>query len=218
MADTFEKQLEAVITEYESALARSRYDDASDVISNVDVRNLQTRCMAAIERASGRQSVYYERTSVLLETSDHAWGHLAAQVGVAKALLSDVKDGYLKSFEEVIHGDVFGDFLEMADHLVSVGYKDAAAVIAGSTLEAHLRLLAAKHGITTTAGGRPKKADTMNAYLVKAHVYAKLDQKNVTAWLGLRNDAAHGNYVAYDKNQVALLISSIRDFISRNPA
>jgi hypothetical protein len=64
----------------------------------------------------------------------------------------------------------------------------------------------------------PKKADTMNAELTKAMAYTKLDQKNVTAWLGLRNDAAHGNYNAYDKNQVVLLISSIRDFISRNPA
>ena len=64
----------------------------------------------------------------------------------------------------------------------------------------------------------PKKADAINAELAKAAAYTKLDQKNVTAWLGLRNDAAHGHYSAYDNNQIVLLISSIRDFISRNPA
>lgn len=58
----------------------------------------------------------------------------------------------------------------------------------------------------------------MNADLVKAGAYAKLEQKSVTAWLGLRNDAAHGEYTAYDAKQVTLFISGIRDFIPRNPA
>lgn len=57
VADTFAKQLESVITEYETARARSRFDDASDVISNVQQRDLQTRCIAAIERSAGRSSV-----------------------------------------------------------------------------------------------------------------------------------------------------------------
>ena len=173
--------------------------------------------MAAIERIAGRTSAYYERAVTILE-STNAWSGLAGRVGVAKSLLSDIKNDYLKSLEEIIHGDVFGDYLEMADHLASSGYKDAAAVIAGSTLEAHLRLMCVKYGAATAAGGNPKKADAINADLAKAGAYTKLDQKKVTAWLGLRNDAAHGNYSAYDKNQVILLISSGRDFISRNPA
>lgn len=217
MVALFEKQLEAVISEYESALSRSKHDDASDVLSDVDVNELQTRCIAAIERVVGRHSVYYERATEILKTGNK-WGQVAAHVGVAKSLLSDIKNDFLKSLEEIIHGEVFGDFLEMSDHLVNSGYKDAAAVLAGSTLEAHLRQLCVKHGVATSASGNPKKADTINADLVKAAAYTKLDQKSVTAWLGMRNDAAHGNYAAYDKNQVALLISSIRDFISRNPA
>jgi hypothetical protein len=218
MANTFEKQLEAVITEYESAAALSKYDDASDALSNVQVRDLQTRCLAAIERTIGRNSVYYERATALSETKDHAYGQLAGQIGVAKSLLSDVQNGYLKSLEEIIHGDVFSDFLEMADHLTANGYKDAAAVLAGSTLEAHLRQLCTKHGVSTTFNGKSKKADTMNAELVKVGTYSKLDQKNVTAWLGLRNDAAHGNYSEYNSGQVKLLTSGIRDFITRCPA
>lgn len=58
----------------------------------------------------------------------------------------------------------------------------------------------------------------MNADLAGANVYSKLDQKNVTAWLDLRNKAAHGKYGEYTKEQVALLIQSVRDFITRNPA
>lgn len=218
MTNIYEQQLDAVIREYAAACERSKHDDASDVLSKTDVRSLQTRCLAAIERTSGRASVYFERATAVDRERDHEWGHLAGQVGIAESLLSDIQHGYLRSLEELIHGDVFGDFLEMAQHLVTTGYKDAAAVIAGATLESHLRALCVKNGVATEHSGVHRKAEGLNADLVKAGAYSKLDQKNVTAWLGLRNDAAHANYEGYDKNQVLLLVSSVRDFITRNPA
>ena len=56
----------------------------------------------------------------------------------------------MDSLAALAHAEVFADFLEMAQHLLDVGYKDAAAVIAGSALEAHLRQLAVKTGVDTT--------------------------------------------------------------------
>jgi hypothetical protein len=95
-------------------------------------------------------------------------------------------------------------------------------VIAGSSLEAHLRKLCEKNEIdteqNTSKGITSKKADQINTELTKAGAYTKLDQKNVVAWLDLRNKAAHGNYGEYTKDQVAMLIISIRDFITRKPA
>ena len=103
--------------------------------------------------------------------------------------------------------------------MYSEGYKDPAAVIAGSVLEEHLRKLCDKNSIPTAKPtGEPKKAEAINAELAGANIYSKGDQKNVTAWLDLRNKAAHGKYAEYTKEQVALLIQSIRDFITRNPA
>ena len=46
---------------------------------------------------------------------------------------------------------IFGDHIEMAAHLLAEGYKDAAAVIAGGVLEAHLRLLAQNRDIEVPA-------------------------------------------------------------------
>ena len=69
-----------------------------------------------------------------------------------------------------------------------------------------------------TAGGHPKKADTLNAELAKKTVYDELEQKSVTAWLGLRNDAAHGSYDEYDATQVRLMVDNVRAFLSRFPA
>lgn len=216
--DIFIKQLESVINEYTKHIEQSQYDDGSDVISEALVRQLQTRAIAAIERTSGKSSVYYERANAVFQENDHIYNKLAGVVGVTESLLIDVKSGYLQSFEELIHANLFGDFLEMSEHLLSTGYKDAAAVMAGSTLEAHLKQLASKFSVAVKVSDRPKKADAINSDLAKVNAYTKSDQKNITAWLGLRNQAAHGNYSEYDKQQVNLLISSIRDFITRNPA
>jgi hypothetical protein len=130
----------------------------------------------------------------------------------------DIENGYIKSLVELVHGDIFADFLDMATHLHETGYKDAAAIIAGSTLESHVKELCNKAAVSIDIEGKPIKTDKLNSDLVKAHVYTKLDQKSITAWLGLRNQAAHVNYNEYNTDQVAILISGIRDFIVRNPA
>jgi len=219
MEKIFIVQLDEIISEYEVAKKQSQYSDASDILSDIDVRELETRCLAAIERASGHSSIYLDRANAVFTIkTNNMYGYLAEIVGVAKSLRHDLDKGYLKSFEELIHGALFADYLEMAEHLNNSGFKDAAAVIAGSTLETHLKQLCAKHNVSTLINARPKKADTMNADLAKIGVYSKLYQKSVTAWLGLRNDAAHGNYSNYSKEQVALLISNIRDFITKHPA
>ena len=110
----------------------------------------------------------------------------------------------------------------MAQHLLGEGYKDPAAVVAGSALEVHLRKLCEKNGVDIEEDVRgtthPRKSDRLNSELAKAGVYSKLDLKNVVAWLDLRNKAAHGKYDEYEAGQVKLLISGVRDFITRNPA
>lgn len=69
-----------------------------------------------------------------------------------------------------------------------------------------------------TESGRPKKADALNSELVKAGAYGALDQKIVTGWLGLRNNAAHGQYDAYCADQVKIMIVGIQEFMARRPA
>jgi len=98
------------------------------------------------------------------------------------------------------------------------GYKDPAAVIIGGVLEEHLRKLCLKNSIDIIMNNHFKKADTMSADLSKSKVYNLLDHKNITAWLDLRNKAAHGQYTEYTQDQVELALQGIRDFIARFPA
>jgi hypothetical protein len=186
-----------------------------------NVQEITTLSCAAIKRLSPPRSAYLDQMeSVLKNTVKSISRSRDEEVefrlrGILGALRGDYDAGRLQSFEELIHADLFSDFLEMAEYFLQEGYKDPAAVMAGGVLEEHLRKLCGKHGVAVP----PKpKLDSMNSDLAKAGTYNKNDQKQVTAWAGLRNDAAHGNYSNYTDGEVKLMVAGIRDFISRNPA
>ena len=204
----------------------SDYDEAkSEFYGELSIEQVQeftTRSIAAIDQIAGRSSVHCDHVRGILDLPGAAAAYRVERlIGVVRALAVDVEGGFLRRNSTLIRGEVFSDFLEMAAHLVDSNYKDAAAVIAGSALEAHIKQLCQNREISLererNGQTRSINADTLNAELAKLGAYTNLDQKNVTAWLGLRNDAAHGNYDEYSKQQVMLMIDSIRDFIARNP-
>lgn len=122
--------------------------------------------------------------------------------------------------KDLVTAEIFSDFLEMAKYLLDENYKDASAVMIGSVLEEHLRQLSIRNGIPAEVlkdnKKVAKKADTLNSEIASKNVYNKLEQKNVTAWLDLRNKAAHGKYSEYSKQQVEIMYLGVLDFISRN--
>lgn len=210
-------QIDSAIEEWEAFSSGSKHDDCSDQPQEY-AATITNRLASTIKRLAPRDTVYVRNLEDILSRRGHEFIYQRPLVGVLMALRREYELGYLQSVEELIHGDTYASFLDMATHLQASGYKDPAAVVAGSTLEQHLRELWNRHQIIIEVGGRPTKADTMNADLTKAGIYTKLDQKSVTSWLGLRNDAAHGNYNNYTAQQVKLLIDSVRDFITRHPA
>lgn len=220
--ETFLLQIGEIQSLYNQLKSRSKYDDLSD-LRGQDSNKFITLAISTIERISGNNSIYVCQAEAVLKKygKDNPY-NIPALSGILDVLQNDLSKGYLTNIVELIHAELFSDFLEMAEYLLQEGYKDASAVIAGSSLEAHLRQLCNKYDIPvekeTEKGVRPKKADELNIELAKNEIYSKLDQKNVTAWLGLRNNAAHGKYEEYSKEQVAILVSSIRDFITRMSA
>jgi hypothetical protein len=127
-----------------------------------------------------------------------------------RAARSEIAGGWLFQTKTIAAAEIFADFLEMVEYLLSEGYKDASAVIVGSVLEEHLRQLCQANSIDTeslSSHGKliPKKADSMNSELAKACAYGKLEQKSITAWLDLRNNAAHGKYELYNMDQVRMM-------------
>lgn len=140
--------------------------------------------------------------------------------GILQAIKKEIDGGWLFTLKNLVTAEVFSDFLEMAKYLLEQNYKDPAAVMIGSVLEEHLRQLCLINAIQVDALKNEKmvfkKADQLNSDLATQNIYNKLDQKNVTAWLDLRNKAAHGKYNEYLQTQVELMYSGVLDFITRS--
>lgn len=133
----FIEQIKKIVNEYENLKSNSKYEDLSD--QHEKVESLLIQIKAAIIRISGKNSEYYK--AIEEKKGGRFEGILYRHLGALDALYRDIQGDYIKTLSELIHADVFSDYLEMSEYLLKEGYKDAAAVIAGSTLEEHLRTL-----------------------------------------------------------------------------
>jgi hypothetical protein len=211
-------QIDNILANYKSAAVQATCADLSDLAEGTVAQHVAA-ITASIQRLAPPGSYYHDGPKDLISRygPTHCYT-LTSVAGILEALKNDYERGHLRSVSELIRADLFADFLDMAAHLTQEGYKDAAAVLAGGVLEEHLRKLCLKNLLDPDNAGRPKKADQMNHELSAKSVYSKLDQKSITAWLDLRNKAAHGKYSEYSIGQVELFVQALRDFISRAPA
>jgi hypothetical protein len=141
------------------------------------------------------------------------YGHLCEICGALKGLRHALDAGLLQDLSRLLQADIFADFLEMAEHLLSEGYKDASAVLIGGVLEDTLRKLNASNDLPLlTTGGKPLTIEPLNVNLAKAGIYSPLVKKQVTSWADLRNNAAHGDYGKYTADEVKQMLLFVQQF------
>ncbi|MBS2021550.1 MAG: hypothetical protein JST92_04020 [Deltaproteobacteria bacterium] len=206
-----------------TALGRSSGGRGSDTYvlkSDEDLARAITVLRSALSKYAPKGSPYHSQAQAVVDKSGISNDHSRKQLlGMLKALLFEYESGSLSSIEEIVHADVFSDFLEMSRHLLEKGFKDPAAVLAGGVLEQHLRKLAQKHGVDLRGeDDKPRKAQAINDDLAKAGAYGGDVQKEVTARLALRNQAAHGEWEKYQHAQVSIFIDGIALLVQRFPA
>jgi len=81
--------------------------------------------------------------------------------------------------------------------------------LAGAILEDTLRKICEKHGVPIPDS---TKIDRLNADLARAEIYDKLVQKRITAIADIRNNADHGHFEKFKKDDVADMVKWIRSF------
>lgn len=175
-----------------------------------------------IERWAPPQSSYRGRAQAHIRHSGDAYRpHLFE--AILYALRADIEAGQILDFETLVHADLFSDFLAQAENLNTQGYGRAAAVIAGGSLEEHLRQLARRNGVSIlSSSGKPREASALNSDLYSvANAYTKSTHAQLDAWQKTRNAAAHGESsfeADYSGADVRRMIEGIRDFMVRYPA
>ena len=209
-------QLDTLLGQLDDLREVAQHDDLSD--RDAEVRILVTRLQSAIDRLTVPTSAHARATEQIRDHDQPAY-MLRVLVGIATALRDDIAAGWLTSVVEFAHADTYAGYLEKAEGLSGQGYKDPAAVIAGTSLEVHLKALATKHGISLQLpSGVPKKMNAVNAELKAAGVYNAQEHQQILAWLAIRNAAAHGNYGDYDDTAVKTMVEGIGGFAGKYPA
>ncbi|TDP00307.1 hypothetical protein [Flavobacterium sp. 245] len=221
--DYFIKQAQEIITEYNLTKSKAKYLDLSDLSEELLTR-LITKSKSFVVRVVGEKSEYYKDIISALTQKNLGLGtNLSHVIGSIIALKEDLENDYLKSYSELLHSEIFSDYIEISRHLLENGYKDSSAVIIGSTLESHLRKLCLKHNVEIEldkGNGKIsyKNSERMNTDLTKEEAYSLANQKQITAWLAIRNNSAHGKYDEYTESEVKLMIMGVENFILSNPA
>lgn len=174
--------------------------------------------LETIRRWAPRNSVYVDRAEAEFGSQEAGYELMR----VLDALKWEIEHDRLADFAQVVHADLFADLLGQAEHLLRQGYRRAAAILAGATLEEQLSKMTARAGLALNdPRGRPMTGGTLNQNLFTSNVYTNAVRAEVDSWLAIRNPAAHGD-PHFDRDfsdaQVANMIARIRSFIVDNPA
>jgi len=215
--DDLKRRINELISQADQVLTTTQTSDIGSISVNSEhFYAFRTASLSFLKNTFGENHPYYQEFN---QQADYSIPQSTREGrGILFAVKQEIDGGWLFTVKGLISAEIFSDFLEMAQYLLNEGYKDAAAIMSGSVLEEHLRQLCIKSSIPVEniKDGKPKKADLLNAELAANSAYNKLDQKSVTAWLDLRNKAAHGKYGEYTKDQVVLMHQGVTEFICRN--
>jgi hypothetical protein len=212
------KRITQLIDQSESVLSTRKSNQYySDSVDSGRFSGLRASILSFIAMTYGNNHSHYSEFDEATKSSSFANAQKGHQILLS--IQNEIEGGWVFSVKQLITAEIFSNFIEMSEHLLSQGYKDPAAVMIGSVLEENLRQLCIQNEIDIEfekdGSYIAKKADRLNSDLAKAEVYTKLDQKAVTMWLDLRNKAAHGKYEEYSKEQVELMINGIVEFLAR---
>jgi hypothetical protein len=135
--------------------------------------------------------------------------NIESGLGILNALAEDLEHGHLIGLRTLISGEIFTDFIEMAEHLLAEGYPHAAASIAGAVLEDSLRRTLAERGAKATGN-----LESMNQIAHGTGLYERPVFLQVKVWIDLRNDADHGKWEKVDRGRVEPMIRDLPPFLA----
>jgi hypothetical protein len=137
--------------------------------------------------------------------------HVNAGLGILRALREDITERYLRKLVSLAQAEVFTDFLDMAQHLVSQGYKDPSDSLGSAVLEDGLRKIAEKNCVTVKSRD---DLNSLNHRCADAGLYNRLMQKRIQVWNDIRNNADHGHFGEYSANDVEEMITGVQGFLA----
>jgi hypothetical protein len=137
---------------------------------------------------------------------------------VLEGFIRHIENGLVDevSIERQARVDVVSDFLEQAQRLLETKdiHPGAAAVLIGASLEEFLRNWVEDKELSV--GPRKPSIDAYASVLRESDLITKQDVKDIIAWGGIRNAAAHGKWEEVeDRTRVRMMLEGVNLFLRR---
>jgi hypothetical protein len=182
-----------------------------------------TSCVALVDALNIKDGNLKSRTDILGK-GEVTPETLDAKIGILVSLAENIDLGLLRNMEVKISGEISYDFMAQAEALLvepgnlEHGYIPAA-VLSGAVLERSLRTICEQASpciSVVKSSGEFKSMDALINELDQAKIVNSNGVKQLRAWAGLRNSAAHGRFEEFNKSDVQRMIAGVNDFISEN--
>ena len=176
---------------------------------------LQIESKEFIRRFVGVDSDFYHKLSERIFN----WNEFETRAkNVMASFIQFAENGLLTklSHEREIQIETVSDFLDQANTLLSENkiHPAAPAVIIGAALEEFLRNWLEDEELDLTE--IKKSLDAYAQELRKKDLISKQDYKDITAWSGTRNAAAHGQFdEVNDRQRIKLMLEGVNLFIRK---
>lgn len=157
-------------------------------------RGIHARVSDFLISFAGKNSPFLSQIESGLPTSRAMAGQYLVEV--LKAYIAHLESGLIRGLSPKRQAeiDVTSDFLDQAQGLLKSNkvHPAAPAVLIGAALEEFLRNWVEDVGLSL--GNKKPSLDAYSSTLREAELITKQDAKDIAAWAGIRNHAAHGEW------------------------
>jgi len=179
-----------------------------------EIHGILARAREFLRVHVGNNSEFYNAAFFLDENKPNG----KALANILRNFQEYINDGFSKEFTPLEHAqiNVVSDFLDQARLLINDKKVHPAAVcmIIGATLEEFLRNWVERKSLKL--GNRKHGIVAYAEVLLSEGFLTKLDHKDILAWAGLRNEAAHGKWDELkNRERVKIMLESVNLFLRK---
>lgn len=182
----------------------------------------RTNCITLLDQVIPQNSAHRSTVDQFRALSNTK-NHLEFGISFIKSIKDDFERGFLEDLALEIEAELTGDYMRQAENLLvegSAGQYDhvPAAVLVGAVLEKSLKTMCnqlSQPEPIISEKGCPLRLNALIDCLKKRKVFNEGTAKQLRAWVDIRNNAAHGDFDQFNKQQVEAMISGINSFLTQ---
>ena len=189
----------------------SRSGTSGTYADHTQFQHWATSSMGLLQRIFGPESAHVTNFATFYKHAGTvAYPSNVEQLkGILLAAKSDYEGGYLFSLKDRVSGEIFGDFVALANRCLDEGNKDTAAVLACAALEDALKEYAARNQLDV---GHKVMQEVVNALKAKGLVGGA--QKSLLDVMPkIRDYAMHANWEKIKAEDVRSVLGFVEQFL-----